>query len=39
MEIQLSFEMFRRPKLHVPINILEFGEGFPFEFEMARKLV
>jgi hypothetical protein len=36
---QLTFEEFRLVELQVPPTRLEFAEGFPFEFELGRKMV
>ncbi len=39
MVTQHAFEKFRPAKLHVPPNRLESVEGFPFEFELGRRMV
>ncbi len=39
MVTQLVFEEFRLAKLHVPFSRLESIEGFPFEFELGRRMV
>ncbi len=36
---QLAFEKFKLAKLQVPPNRLEFAKGFPFEFELGRRMV
>jgi hypothetical protein len=36
---QPAFEEFRPAELHVPPNKPEFVKGFPFEFELGRKMV
>jgi hypothetical protein len=36
---QPAFEKFRPLKLHVPPNRPKFVEGFPFKFELGRKMV
>ncbi len=36
---QHAFEDFRPTKLQLPPNRLEFAKGFPFEFEMGRRMV
>jgi hypothetical protein len=39
VETQLAFEEFRLAKLQVPPSRLEFTKGFPFEFELERRVV
>jgi hypothetical protein len=36
---QLAFEEFKLVKLQVPPSRLESAEGFPFEFELRRRMV
>jgi hypothetical protein len=36
---QLAFEKFKLAKLQVPPNILESAEGFPFKFEIRKRMV
>jgi hypothetical protein len=36
---QFAFEEFRLIKLHVPFSRLKSIEGFPFEFELGRRMV
>ncbi len=36
---QLPFEEFRPTELHVPLSRPENVEGFPFEFELGRRMV
>jgi hypothetical protein len=36
---QSAFEEFRLAKLQVPPNRLESTEGFPFEFELGKRMV
>jgi hypothetical protein len=36
---QLVFEKFKPTELHVPLSGPEFAKGFPFEFELGRKMV
>jgi hypothetical protein len=36
---QLAFEMFKPIELHVPPNRPKFAKGFPFEFDLGRKMV
>jgi len=36
---QPTLEKFRPTKLHVPPSRLESIEGFPFEFEMGKRMV
>jgi hypothetical protein len=36
---QLAFEEFILVELHVPLSRLEYAEGFPFEFELGRRMV
>jgi len=36
---QLAFEEFRLAELQVPPNKLESTKGFPFEFELGRRMV
>jgi hypothetical protein len=36
---QPTFEELRPIELKVPPSRLEYGEGFPFEFEMGRRMV
>jgi hypothetical protein len=36
---QLAFEEFKLTKLQVPPSRPEFAKGFPFEFELGRKMV
>ncbi len=39
VEPQPSFEVFKPSKLQVLVNRPAFAKGFPFEFEMANRLV
>jgi hypothetical protein len=39
MATQLAFEEFRPAELHVPPSRPKFAEGFPFEFELGRRMV
>jgi hypothetical protein len=36
---QLAFEEFRPAKLQIPLYRPKFAEGFPFEFELGRRMV
>jgi hypothetical protein len=36
---QLAFEEFKLVELQVPLNRLKFVEGFPFKFELGRRMV
>jgi hypothetical protein len=36
---QLAFEEFKLAKLQVPPSRPEFAKGFPFEFELGRRMV
>jgi hypothetical protein len=36
---KFAFEKFRPTKLHVPPSRPKFAKGFPFEFEMGRRIV
>jgi hypothetical protein len=36
---QLAFEKFRPMELHLPPNGVEPAKGFPFKFEMGRRMV
>jgi len=36
---QPTFEKFKPMKLHVPPSRLKYVKGFPFEFEMGRRIV
>jgi len=39
MVTQPAFEKFRLVELQVPLSRLEYVEGFPFEFELGRRMV
>ncbi len=39
MVTQLAFEKFRLAKLQVPPSRPKSGEGFPFEFELGKRMV
>ncbi len=39
VETQLAYEEFRPIELQVPPSRLEFVEGFPFEFELGKRMV
>jgi hypothetical protein len=39
MVTQLAFEEFRPTELHVPPNRQKIVKGFPFEFELGRRMV
>ncbi len=39
MVTQHAFEEFRLAKLQVPPNRPKFAKGFPFEFELGRRMV
>jgi len=39
MVTQPAFKKFKLAKLHVPPSKLKFVEGFPFEFELGRRMV
>jgi hypothetical protein len=39
MPKQLVFEKFKLEELEIPPNKSKFAEGFPFEFELGRRMV
>ncbi len=39
VETQPSFELFKPLEIQVPPSRLEFAEGFPFKFELGKRMV